>query len=422
VIQFDGTVVTTPKYDPKNPAKGLSGQSAVQSSRATPSGTPAKPGSVRPNSPSNRPDQPSNSSQRTPGGLDQPSQSDQPGQPGQSSPAGTPSTTPPDPEAPRLEIKMSNTTPVENEPITLQVTTNEGEPRSTHWTFGDGGGGDGTTTTHKWATTRPAPYLVTVTVTMTDDRVATTSVGVPVSATPTARLAVAPPAGGRITGGGIDCPGTCSVDLALTTQITLTAQPDAAHILGRWGGACGATTNTCDVTVDAAKNVSYTFDPKPAPKFTLTITPPNGGLITRNGPAGSGCPAVCQLSLDPGTSVQLIGTSGARSFYVWGGDCFSAQQNPSCTLTMDRDHSVSARYVDHPFLNSVSCQVRPNKAFLCTADAGPPEFSDSAGWSWEGLGFTNQGTTFGGDCRHKNFEVSVSFAGTSKSTMVQNCG
>jgi hypothetical protein len=426
VIQFDGTVVSTPKYDPKNPAKGLNGQSAVQSGQTKPAGTSKKPGSSPPSSPSNRPDQPANSSQHPSGDPNQPSRPSSPTDTSSTtnttSITNTTSTTPADPEVPRLEIKMSKSTPTENEPITLQVTTNAGEPTSAHWTFGDGGEGDGTTTTHKWTTTRAAPYLVTVTVTMPDDQVVTTSVGVPVSATPTARLAVAPPAGRRISGGGIDCPATCSVDLPLSTQITLTAQPDAAHIPGRWGGACGGTTNTCDVTVDAAKNVSYTFDPKPTPKFTLTITPPNGGVITRNGPAGSGCPAVCQLSLDPGTSVQLIATSGAMSFYLWGGDCASAQQNPSCTLTMDRDHTVSARYVQHPFLNSVSCETRPNKAFLCTADAGPPEFAFNLSWSWDGLGINNQGTTLGDKCRHKNFDVTVSFAGTSKSTMVQNCG
>jgi hypothetical protein len=317
---------------------------------------------------------------------------------------------------------MSNTTPTENEPITLQVDTSAGAPKSTHWTFGDGDEGDGTTTTHKWTTARPTPYLVTVTVTMPDDQVVTTSVGVTVAETPRARLTVAPSGGGRLTGGGIDCPGTCSVDLELTTQITLTAQLDADHVPGRWGGACSGTTTTCDVTLDAAKTVSYTFDPKPTPKFTLTITPPTGGLITRNGPAGSGCPAQCQLSLDPGTVVQLIATSGTQSFYVWEGDCSFTLRNPSCTLTMNSNHSVSARYVRNPFLNSVSCEKRPNKAFLCTADAGPIEFSEGTRWSYGGLATINHSFTLGDKCPSKNFDVSIDFAGKTASTRVENCG
>jgi hypothetical protein len=434
IVQFNGTVVKAAKYDPANPTRGLTEQHQNASQTRQPqqggrSNQPTRPATTATRSPGRAdPDVPRPPQPNQPNRTDQ---SNQPGQPGDRSPRGTDqpdqpdqpdSSVPTSPERalPQLEISMSNAAPTENQPVTLQVKNTNGDaPRSAQWTFGDGGEGEGTTTTHKWTTARPNPYLVTVTATMPDDQVATTSVNVTVSQTPRARLTVNASAGGRVSGGGIDCPATCSVDLELDTQVTLSAVPDATHQLGHWGNACGGTANTCDVTVDAGKTVTYTFDLKPTPKFVLTIAPPSGGTITA---AGSSCPGTCQISLDPGTVVQLGATpSQGFSFDSWGGDC---PQRFTCTLTMDRNHAVSARFVPPAFINSLNCRVNPNnkKRFLCEADAGPPESQDGAKWNYGGLGVLNHSFSVADECPGETFEVSLTLGALSKSQVVANCG
>ncbi|MET0238076.1 MAG: PKD domain-containing protein [Kibdelosporangium sp.] len=414
VIQFDGGVRSAAKYDPKDPDHGLSGPGESQEShagqptrtsgrapdRSTPAGTPPARSSGIPVSETlasgTRPPGPS-ASGSTP-----------PQVPG--SPPGT---------EPELEITTSKATPVANEPITLQVANKAGQaPTSAQWTFGDGGKGNGLMTTHRWASARPTPYLVTVTATMPDGQEKTTSVNVTVSEVPRFRITVAAPAGGRITGGGIDCPATCFVDLEQRTQITLTAQPDATHLLGSWSGACGGRGATCDVTADAARTVSHSFEPRPTPKFTLTMVAPNGGVIN----AGAvSCPPTCQASFDPGTQVQLVAQSRGRTFYVWKDDCSQSRNNPGCTLTMSRNSTVSATYLQNPFLNGVSCEKLPDRRFTCTADAGPPEFAEGTTWTWDKLGRITHSFTERGACPQRTFEVSVRFAGTSRSATVANC-
>jgi hypothetical protein len=412
VIEFNGGVRSAAKYDPADPDKGLSKPDDSQAAQPpqAPS-SPVTPTGVRP----------TQVPQTVP-----PRDPSSPYQPGETPETASPGTEVPENEAPEneapgaeLEITMSKATPTANEPVTLQVANKKGAaPRSAQWTFGDGGEGSGLTTTHRWAAARPTPYLVTVTATMPDGQEKTTSVNVTVSEIPRFRITVTPPVGGKITGGGIDCPGVCFVDLEQRTQITLTAQPAATHLLGTWTGACGGRIATCEVTADAAKTLSHAFELRPDPKFTLTMVAPDGGTLDAN---GIKCPPTCQAPFDPGVQVRLIAESGSRGFHVWAGDCAQSLNNPLCTLTMSTNHTVSAKYVQKPFLNGVSCEKRPNRRFLCTADAGPPEFTDSAGWSYGGIGRTNQGVTVGDECPAKTFDVDVSFAGTTRSTTVVNC-
>jgi len=60
---------------------------------------------------------------------------------------------------------------------------------------------------------------------------------------------------------GIDTSATDQADFEDGTIVTLTAVADAGSSFGGWGGACAsAVGTTCDVTMDAAKSASATFD------------------------------------------------------------------------------------------------------------------------------------------------------------------
>ena len=60
---------------------------------------------------------------------------------------------------------------------------------------------------------------------------------------------------------GISCPSACSASYASGTGVTLTATPATGWIVSGWGGSCtsNGTSPTCNVTMNAAENVSVTF-------------------------------------------------------------------------------------------------------------------------------------------------------------------
>ena len=76
---------------------------------------------------------------------------------------------------------------------------------------------------------------------------------------------------------GISCGSTCAADFQAGSKVTLTATPDAGATFTNWGGACTGTAPTCDVTVDAAVNVSATF--------SSVTPPPVGPYIDMTAPA-----------------------------------------------------------------------------------------------------------------------------------------
>ncbi len=75
---------------------------------------------------------------------------------------------------------------------------------------------------------------------------------------------------------GIYCGGTCSAVFTSGTVVSLTATSASGSVFSGWGGACSGS-GTCSVTMDAAKNITATFDAVPpfdfgAPPASKTIT------------------------------------------------------------------------------------------------------------------------------------------------------
>jgi hypothetical protein len=90
---------------------------------------------------------------------------------------------------------------------------------------------------------------------------------------------------------GIDCGSDCSEIYTHGTTVTLTAAPTGTSTFVGWSGACGGTSLTCTLTMDAAKNVTATFGLKqgkkvqPSPLLPLArnnIAKANGLLSQAN--------------------------------------------------------------------------------------------------------------------------------------------
>src|SRR6185437_10582304 len=82
---------------------------------------------------------------------------------------------------------------------------------------------------------------------------------------------------GTVTGGGINCPGTCSANETPQSSVTLTATPAPGSTFIGWSGACSGT-GTCTVALPYDQNVIATFG--------------SGGSIAAAGgtPSGAGTP------------------------------------------------------------------------------------------------------------------------------------
>jgi len=132
---------------------------------------------------------------------------------------------------------------------------------------------------------------------------------------------------GTVTGTGINCPGTCSVSNLFGTTVTLTATPSAESSFAGWSGACSGTA-ACQVTFDAAKNVTanfafvgpFSFGTTPPPTtvlagqaavFNISILQHTASSGTITFACGSGLPAGAACSFNPASIPFTPGTNAA---------------------------------------------------------------------------------------------------------------
>lgn len=158
---------------------------------------------------------------------------------------------------------------------------------------------------------------------------------------------------------GIDCGATCLATYGPGTMVTLTAAPDAGTTFSGWGDACMAagTNLTCDVTMDAATNVSATFALDQV-AFTMTV---NGDGSVTSAPVGIACPGDCTEAWTPGTMVTLTAMPNAGSaIAAWGGDCAAAGTAATCDLTIAMGTSASIDFLpvtELPLATDANCQT-----------------------------------------------------------------
>ncbi|MDO8555054.1 MAG: CARDB domain-containing protein [bacterium] len=201
---------------------------------------------------------------------------------------------------------------------------------------------------------------------------------------------------------GINCGATCSANYNLGTSITLTAVADTGSTFTSWSGCdsvSGTLPNqTCNVIMNAAKNVVATFNLSAPTSFTLSVninTSGGTGNVSSN-PAGINCGAGadCSENYNSGTSVTLTATPDAGSAFAgWSGnvDCIDGQ------VTMDASKICAATFNQAPVVllptyvispPSATKQVGQTQQFIGWYDSDGPSGSSvqqdkttSASWS-----------------------------------------
>ncbi len=134
------------------------------------------------------------------------------------------------------------------------------------------------------------------------------------------RLIVATNGPGRVLGGGIDCPGSCTVTYARGSTVTLVAEPAAGSRFAGWTGACSGT-GTCSLVMSADRSVGATFlagsSPPPPALRTCRISQLRLSVARRRAAAGHRVwslafqnTSTARCSLQGFPSVQLMGRHG----------------------------------------------------------------------------------------------------------------
>jgi uncharacterized repeat protein (TIGR02543 family) len=117
------------------------------------------------------------------------------------------------------------------------------------------------------------------------------------------------------------------------TVVTLTATPLAGYTFTGWSGDLTGSTNPATITMSANKAVTATFTP--VSTYTLTVTPPINGTVTKNPD---------QVTYTYGASVTLTATPGSGyAFTGWSGD-LTGSTNPA-TITMNANRTVAATFL-----------------------------------------------------------------------------
>ena len=137
------------------------------------------------------------------------------------------------------------------------------------------------------------------------------------------------------------------------TAVSLSASAAGGSIFTGWGGACGGE-GSCEVTMDAAKEVTASFEPEggPAgPPLTLTIEEGSGtvvsdpaGIECHGSPPGEG--ACTTEEIATGESVTLTASPAPGYLFKSWKKCDPGQVNGrQCTVTMSAAKTVGAKFV-----------------------------------------------------------------------------
>lgn len=172
---------------------------------------------------------------------------------------------------------------------------------------------------------------------------------------------------------GINCGSDCSEVYDYGTSLTLTATPNGAYHFKEWSGDCTGSVNTCNITMDTAKNVTANF------AFLITASADSNGSIT---PSGN-----VYVNNGEGQTFTITPASGYNVADVVV-DGVSAGQVTSYTFTnVNTNHTISATFNAAPvaeFIGSPLSGLSP----LTVAFTDQSLYATS--WNWN---FGDSGTS-----------------------------
>jgi Metallo-peptidase family M12/Divergent InlB B-repeat domain/FG-GAP-like repeat len=195
---------------------------------------------------------------------------------------------------------------------------------------------------------------------------------------------------GTVSGGGINCGATCSVNSNYGTSVTLTATPAAGSTFSSWSGGCTGS-GACTLTIDAAKSVTATFTLN---QYNLGVAKTGTGVGTISG-GGINCGTTCNVSSSYGSSITLAAAPATGSTFAgWSGACTGTG---TCSLTMTAAKTVTAAFTLNQYTLSVSktgsgtvsgsgvncgatCSASLNHGTTASLSATPAEGYTFTGW------------------------------------------
>jgi hypothetical protein len=147
--------------------------------------------------------------------------------------------------------------------------------------------------------------------------------------------------GGTVTSspGGIACEPDCTEAYNQGTIVTLTANPNLTSIFAGWSGACAA--DPCEVTMDASKTVTATFNTWPI--LTVSISGGDESATVSSTPSGINCPTDCSEAYAPDTPVTLEADADPPVQFL-GWDVPTCSGTAPCVVTTGSDPFVTATF------------------------------------------------------------------------------
>jgi hypothetical protein len=141
---------------------------------------------------------------------------------------------------------------------------------------------------------------------------------------------------------GLSCPGTCGMQIAPGSVVTLVATANTgSHFEGFGGSACSGLICTFKIAADATVYANFSTVTPTAILHKLTVTAATGGAVVST-PAGITCPGTCSASFQEGSKVGLAATAASGfTFTGWNGACTGADD---CVVTLDGDSAVKAQF------------------------------------------------------------------------------
>ncbi len=129
---------------------------------------------------------------------------------------------------------------------------------------------------------------------------------------------------------GINCGTSCSAPFGQGASVTLSALPGSGSVFAGWSGACSGT-GTCNVTMDAARSVTATFD------FSASagaLTPNPASLDFGGQSMNTTSPALAMTLTNTGGSALTVSSIAASTYFAVTHNCGTVAAGASCTANV----------------------------------------------------------------------------------------